>query len=212
VAIEATPTFFDSLGQPHAWAAHSDPTDAGPLGQMPVAHQSPAAIIGELVGMAAEHARNLSLNGLRRKRSRALAQNLAQRIGKSSWLRESEKISVGQSVSLLCWRSGGIEHPRHTPPYLFTPSPTFAHSSWVSLEDGTRQGHAEVELCGRQRLWPSRGDVGQRLAPPPRERAHRSVGAKPDPTVDGHESPASYVDVMLRGIVGFQSPTRLEGK
>src|SRR5436189_812 len=34
---------------------------------MPVAHQSPAAIIGELVGMAAEHARNLSLNGLRHK-------------------------------------------------------------------------------------------------------------------------------------------------
>jgi hypothetical protein len=44
------------------------------LGQMPVAHQSPAAIIGELVGMAAEHARNLSLDGLRQKRSRAVAQ------------------------------------------------------------------------------------------------------------------------------------------
>src|SRR5436189_6314038 len=96
---------------------------------MPVAHQSPAAIIGELVGMAAEHARNLSLNGLRQKRSRAVAQNLAQRIGKSSWLRESEKISVGHGVSLLCWRSGGIEHPHDTPPYPFTPSPTFAHSS-----------------------------------------------------------------------------------
>jgi hypothetical protein len=58
----------------HARAAHSDRTDAGhdlTLGQMPVAHQSPAAIIGELVGMAAEHARNLSLNGLGQKRSRA---------------------------------------------------------------------------------------------------------------------------------------------
>src|SRR5262249_13440259 len=58
------------------------------LGQMPVAHQPPAAIIGELVGMAAEQARNLSLDGLRQKRSRAVAQNLGQRIGKSSWLRE----------------------------------------------------------------------------------------------------------------------------
>src|SRR5262249_52405537 len=32
-------------------------------------------------------------------------------------------------VSLLCWRSGGVGHPHDTPPYPFTPSPTFAHSS-----------------------------------------------------------------------------------
>src|SRR6266576_875196 len=50
-------------------------------------------------------------------------------IGKSSWLRELENISVGHGVSLLCWRSGGVEHPHDTPPYPFTPSPTFAHSS-----------------------------------------------------------------------------------
>jgi hypothetical protein len=42
-----------------------------------VAHQPLAAIIGELVGMAAEQARNLSLDGLRQKRSRAIAQNPA---------------------------------------------------------------------------------------------------------------------------------------
>src|SRR5262245_57545652 len=96
---------------------------------MPVAHQPPAAIIGELVGMAAEQARNLSLDGLRQKRSRAVAQNLGQRIGKSSWLRELENIGLGHGVSLLCWRSGGVEHLHDTPPYPFTPSPTFAHSS-----------------------------------------------------------------------------------
>jgi hypothetical protein len=47
----------------HARAAHSDRTNAGhdrTLGQMPAAHQSPAAMIGELVGMAAEDARNRS--------------------------------------------------------------------------------------------------------------------------------------------------------
>jgi heavy metal efflux system protein len=44
-------------------------------------------------------------------------------------LRELENISVGHGVSLLCWRSGGVEHPHDTPPYPFTPSPTFAHSS-----------------------------------------------------------------------------------
>ena len=42
-----------------------------------------------------------------------------KRIGKSSWLGESEKVSVGLRVSLLRWRSGGFElpHDRH-----FTPS------------------------------------------------------------------------------------------
>jgi hypothetical protein len=70
--------------------------------------------------MAAEQARNLGLEGLRQKRSRAGAQNLGQRIGKSSWLRELENIiSVGHGVSLLCWRSGGVEHPHDTPPYPF---------------------------------------------------------------------------------------------
>src|SRR5262249_30582502 len=95
----------------------------------PVAHQPPPAIIGKLVGMAAEQARNLGLNRLRQKRSRAVAQNLGQRIGKSSWLRELENISLSHGVSLLRWRSGGLEHPHDTPPYPFTPSPTFAHSS-----------------------------------------------------------------------------------
>jgi hypothetical protein len=40
-----------------------------------------------------------------------------------------ENISVGHGVSLLCWRSGGVEHPHDTPPYPFMPSPTSAHSS-----------------------------------------------------------------------------------
>src|ERR1700757_4031667 len=96
---------------------------------MPVAHQPPPAIIGKLVGMAAERARNLGLDGLCQKGSRAVAQNLGQRIGKSSWLRELENISLSHGVSLLRWRSGGLEHPHDTPPYPFTPSPTFAYSS-----------------------------------------------------------------------------------
>src|SRR5256885_9972435 len=79
--------------------------------------------------MAAEQARNLSLDGLRQKRARAVAQNLGQRIGKSSWLRELENVSLGHGVSLLRWRSGGVKHPHDTPPYPFMPSPTFAHSS-----------------------------------------------------------------------------------
>src|SRR6266446_1995405 len=121
----------------HARAAHSDRTDAGhdlTLGQMPVAHQPLAAIIGELVGMATEQARNLGLDSLRQQRSRAVAQNLGQRIGKSSWLGELENVSVGHGVSLLRWRSGGFEHPHDTPPYPIMPSPTFAHSSTERLK------------------------------------------------------------------------------
>src|SRR6516165_1779854 len=118
---------------------------------MSVAHQPPAAIIGELVGIAAEQARNLGLDGLRQNRSRAVAQNLGQRIAKSSWLRELENISVGHGVSLLCWRRGGVEHPHDTPPYPFTPSPTFAHSSTFErhlIKARTDEGRKRAQARG----------------------------------------------------------------
>src|SRR3954465_10253614 len=79
--------------------------------------------------MAAEQSRHFHLDGLRQQRSRAVAQNLGQRIAKSSWLGEFENVSVGHGVSLLQWRSGGVEHPHDTPPYPFIPSRTSAHSS-----------------------------------------------------------------------------------
>src|SRR6266446_3161221 len=105
--------------------------------------------------MAAEQARNLSLDGLRQKRSRAVAQNLGQRIGKSPWLRELENISVGHGVSLLCWRSGGLEHPHDTPPYPFTPSPTFAHSSlqWQGSDTSLKRSSRS---CARWMFWSRR--------------------------------------------------------
>jgi hypothetical protein len=49
---------------------------------MPVAHQPLLAGLGQLVGMDAEQGCNLGLDGLRQQRSRAVAQNLGQRIGK----------------------------------------------------------------------------------------------------------------------------------
>src|SRR5260370_41162480 len=94
-----------------------------------MAHESLATVVGQLVGMGAEQGCNLGLDGLRQQRSRAVAQNLGQRISKSSWLGELENVSVGHGVSLLRWRSGGPNNPHDTPPYLFMPSPTFAHSS-----------------------------------------------------------------------------------
>ena len=72
--------------------------------------------------------------GLGEQRSRAIPQNLRQSIGKCSWLDELENVSVGHGVSLLQWRSGGVEHPHDTPPY-----PSCRHQllriAPVSLED-----------------------------------------------------------------------------
>ena len=101
---------------------HRHRSDAGhdlTLGQMPVTHQPSVAIIGQLVGMAAEEARNLGLHGMRQQRSRAVAQNLGQWVRKRPWLRQLDDIILGHGVSLLQWRSGGVEHPHDTPPYPF---------------------------------------------------------------------------------------------
>ena len=127
---DAFRAFADTVA--HARAANGDRADAGhdlALGQMPVAHQPLPPIIGQIVGMAVEQGCNLGLDRLRKQRSRAVAQNFGQRIGECPWLGELENITIGHGVSLLRWRSGGFEHPHDTPPYPFTPSPTFAHSS-----------------------------------------------------------------------------------
>src|SRR5438094_8655046 len=97
---------------------------------MRMAHQPLTTVVGELVGVAAEQGRDFGFNGLCQQRAGAVAQNLGQRIGKTSWMGEPENVSVGHGVSLLQWRSGGVEHPHDTPPYPFMPSPTFVHSSF----------------------------------------------------------------------------------
>jgi hypothetical protein len=51
------------------------------------------------------------------------------------WLRQLDDIILGHGVSLLQWRSGGVEHPHDTPPYPFTPSPTSAHNSHSVFSD-----------------------------------------------------------------------------
>jgi hypothetical protein len=126
----------------HARAAHGDRPDAGhdlAFGQIAVAHQPPAAVFGQFVGMAAEQGRDFGLNSLGQKCSCTIAQNLGQRISKTSWLGELEHVTIGHGVSLLSWRSGGFEHPHDTPPYPFMPSPTFVHSSPKAFGSYTRK-------------------------------------------------------------------------
>src|SRR5271167_2264691 len=120
------------LAVAHPWLTHGHRADAGhdlALGQMPVTHDALAAHLGLEVGISAEEVRNLHLDGLREQGMRPVAQNLGERIGEGPWLSQLDDVSVGHGVSLLWWRSGGVEHPHDTPPYPFMPSPTSAHSS-----------------------------------------------------------------------------------
>jgi len=55
---------------------------------------------------------HFGLDRLLKKRSRAVARDLGQRVRKSFWLGELENVSVGLGVSLLQRRSGGFEHPK----------------------------------------------------------------------------------------------------
>src|SRR6195256_4211680 len=43
------------------------------------------------------------------------------------------RVNQPETVSLLRWRSGGVEHPHDTPPYPFMPSPTFGLSSCSAM-------------------------------------------------------------------------------
>src|SRR5262249_10305430 len=59
----------------------------------------------------------------------SIAQDLAKAIFESSWLYQLDDIILGHGISLLRWRSGGVEHPHDMPPSRFTPSPTPGDSS-----------------------------------------------------------------------------------
>src|SRR5882672_8224592 len=56
--------------------------------------------------------------------TRPVAQDIGKRTGESPWLRELDDVSVDDGVSLLCWRSGGVERHHDTPSAPFMPSPT----------------------------------------------------------------------------------------
>src|ERR1700719_5176613 len=79
---------------------------------------------GLQIGMLCEKLSNLRLDRLGQQRTRAATQDLCEGIGKGPWLGERDDGTVRHGVSLLHWRSGGVEHHHDTPPYPVTPSPT----------------------------------------------------------------------------------------
>jgi hypothetical protein len=95
-------------------SAHRHRTDAGhdlTLGQVTMAHQPMASVVGELLGMAPEEAGHLRCDRLGQQRAGTTAQHLSQRIGKRAWLGKFKNITVTHGVSLLQRRSGGANTP-----------------------------------------------------------------------------------------------------
>jgi hypothetical protein len=94
--------------------AHRNCTDAShdlALGQMPVANQPLAAIIGLETGLLGEKFRNLGLDRPRQQRTRAATQNFGERIGESpGWA------SWKTLVSVTAYHSFGGEVEARTPP------------------------------------------------------------------------------------------------
>jgi len=107
---------------------------------MAMAHHPLMARLSLETGMLCEKLSNLRLDCLDQQRTRAAAQDLCQGIGDGSWLGELDDVIVGHGVSLLHWRSGGIEHHHDTPPYPVSPSPTSGHSSAKKSADANDHG------------------------------------------------------------------------
>src|SRR5207302_1752456 len=144
---EPNPLTTDGLPVAHARLAHRHRSDAGhdlALGQMTVTHDALVARLSLEIGISSEEVSDFRLHSLREKGTRPVAQNLGEQIGEGPWLTQLDDVSVGHGVSLLRWRSGGVEHPHDTPPYPFMPSPTSAHSS---LEPSTDGAYVVAELC-----------------------------------------------------------------
>src|SRR6202040_4467520 len=103
---------------------------------------------GLQIGVLCEKLGNLSFDGLGQQRTCAAAQDFCQGIAEGPWLGELDHVTVGHGVSLLHWRSGGVEHHHDTPPYPVTPSPTSRHSSLCGCAGGcgssTRAGDASA--------------------------------------------------------------------
>src|SRR5207244_7481125 len=112
--------------------ANRDRADAGhdlAFRKMAVAHDALMARLGLEIGVLCEKLSNLRFDRLGQQRTRAAAQDLCEGIGKGPWLGELDDVTVRHGVSILDWRSGGVEHHHDTPPYPVTPSPTSGHSS-----------------------------------------------------------------------------------
>src|SRR5262245_17113948 len=99
---------------------------------MAVTHNAAVTLASLQISISVQEIGNLGLDRMREKRMRSIPQDFGELIGECSWLNQLRDGIVRHGISLLQWRSGGVKHPHDMPPYRFTPSPTFAHSSGES--------------------------------------------------------------------------------
>jgi hypothetical protein len=133
--------YSGSFAVAHPRLANGDRADPGhdrALRKMAVAHDALLARRGLQIGVLCEKLGNLRFDGLGQQRTCAAAQDFCQGIAEGPWLGEFDHVTVGHGVSLLHWRSGGVEHHRDTPPYPVTPSPTSGHSSMRTRSERKR--------------------------------------------------------------------------
>src|SRR5436190_3715110 len=113
---------------------------------MAVAHDALPARLGLQIGVLCDKLCNLRFNRLGQQQTRAAAQDLREGIDEGLWLGELDDVTVGHGVSLLHWRSGGVEHHHDTPPYPVMPSPTSGHSSPAMVDSETTQMMSPTRL------------------------------------------------------------------
>src|SRR6516225_4816346 len=146
----------------HPRLANGDRADAGhdvALWKMAMTHHALMARLGLEIRMLCEKLSNLRLDRLSQQRTRAAAQDLCQGVGEDPWLGELDDVIVGHGVSLLHWRSGGVEHHHDTPPYPVSPPPTSGHSSRdAAIDPGAMADVGRLQCrVGRKREAGARG-------------------------------------------------------
>src|ERR1700737_3088147 len=82
------------------------------------------AVLGLQIGMLAEKVCDLGLDRLSEKGTCPVAQDFCELIVEDSWLNHIDDVIVGHGISLLRWRSGGVNPPPDIPPSRFPQSPT----------------------------------------------------------------------------------------
>ena len=83
--------------------AHGNRSDARhdlAFGQMAMAHNTLMPVFGFQIGMLGDEGRNLGIDGLGEQRSRTIAKNFRERIGKASWLNQLGDVILRHGISL----------------------------------------------------------------------------------------------------------------
>jgi hypothetical protein len=82
---------------------------------MTVTDNAAVTLAGPQISISAEKIGDLGLDGLRKQRTRSIAQNIGELIVECSWLNQLGDGIVRHGISLLRWRSGGVKHPHDMP-------------------------------------------------------------------------------------------------